>query len=256
MGDVNAHSAAHRALRAQRLVKRGLDVLAAGAALLLLSPLLAALAIAIRVSMGAPVLFRQVRPGYRGKPFEVVKFRTMRRPGPVQPTAGRDRHADDIRRLSPLGKIMRRTSLDELPQLWNVLRGDMSLVGPRPLLMEYLARYTTEEARRHDVPPGITGWAQIHGRKRLLMRERFALDVWYVDHWSLRLDLAILLATVRQLLDRRGALGEPAADPWLEADCTDQGTDAMVHATTPPKPAGSAPRLPITDAAGAPREEP
>ncbi len=214
---MTASDAAHAAPRVARRVKRGLDVLVSGAALIVLSPALAAIAVAVRCTMGPPVFFGQVRPGYRAQPFTLFKFRTMRPPGPVEPAVGLARLADDTRRLSRLGRLLRRTSLDELPQLWNVLRGDMSLVGPRPLLAQYLPRYTPEEARRHEVPPGLTGWAQVHGRKNLPMEERFVLDVWYVDHWSLRLDLAILTATVRCFLESREAPGEPIPDPWLEA---------------------------------------
>jgi len=177
--------------------KRLVDVSLAGTALAVTAPLLAAAAVAVRATMGRPVLFSQVRPGRGGQPFTVRKLRTM------IPGAG-----DDAARLTPLGRLLRAASVDELPQLWNVLRGDMSLVGPRPLLMAYLARYTPEQARRHDVLPGITGWAQIHGRNALSHEEKFRLDVWYVDHWSLALDARILAATVWRVVARSGISAE------------------------------------------------
>ena len=152
-------------------------------------------ALAVRLSMGSPVLFRHRRAGYRGRPFTLLKFRTMRPGAPGEP---------DDARLTRLGALLRAASLDELPQLWNVLCGDMSLVGPRPLLMEYLARYTPEQARRHDVPPGITGLAQVRGRNAITWEEKFALDVWYVDHASLRLDLYILWRTLVAVVRRSG----------------------------------------------------
>jgi lipopolysaccharide/colanic/teichoic acid biosynthesis glycosyltransferase len=174
-------------------VKRAIDVTVATAALALTTPAIAAAALAIRAMMGPPALFRQVRPGRRGQLFAVYKLRTMAA-GP----------GDDAARLTPLGRALRGTSLDELPQLWNVLRGDMSLVGPRPLLVQYLDRYTPEQARRHDVLPGVTGWAQINGRNALTHEERFRLDVWYVDNWSLSIDLRILATTVWRVLSRSG----------------------------------------------------
>jgi lipopolysaccharide/colanic/teichoic acid biosynthesis glycosyltransferase len=179
--------------------KRLLDVVVAGLGLVVLAPLLGVIAVAIRVTMGAPVLFRQMRPGRDGVPFEVLKFRTMR--DAVGPDGA---PLPDAERLTRLGRFLRRTSLDELPELVNVWRGDMSLVGPRPLLMEYLALYSPEQARRHEVRPGITGWAQVHGRNDQTWEERFALDVWYVDHASLRLDLEILRRTVGAVLSGRG----------------------------------------------------
>ena len=181
------------------LLKKALDRTAAAAGLLVAAPVMAATAAAIAVSMGTPVVFRQKRPGLHGEPFEVVKFRTMR--DAVGPDG---RPLPDAERLTRVGKLIRSTSLDELPQLWNVLRGDMSLVGPRPLLMQYLPRYNREQARRHDVLPGITGWAQVHGRNEVDWNERFRLDVWYVDHWSPLLDLQILLRTVLSLVKREG----------------------------------------------------
>ncbi len=180
-------------------VKRGFDAAVAAVLLLLLAPLLAVIGLFVRWKMGSPVLFSQVRPGLFGRPFRLHKFRTMtnaRGPdGSFRP---------DSERLTRLGQFLRRSSLDELPQLWNVLRGDLSLVGPRPLLMEYLERYSPEQARRLDVKPGITGWAQINGRNAIAWEEKFRLDVWYVDHWSLRLDLRILLLTAGKVLRRDG----------------------------------------------------
>ncbi|BDG08533.1 sugar transferase [Anaeromyxobacter paludicola] len=189
--------------RASHTVKRALDVVAAAAGLLLASPLLAVTAIAVRATMGSPVLFRQVRPGLHGRPFRIIKFRTMRAPRP-----GEVWHRTDAERVTRLGRLLRATSLDELPELWNVLRGEMSLVGPRPLLMEYLAEYTPEEWRRHDVLPGITGWAAVNGRCNLELRDRFKLDVWYVDHWSLWLDLRILARTAIQVVRRQDVFPE------------------------------------------------
>jgi lipopolysaccharide/colanic/teichoic acid biosynthesis glycosyltransferase len=189
----------------RRGAKRCIDVVVAAAALLALSPLIAITALAILMTDGRPILFRQRRPGRGGAPFTIVKFRTMRAPRP-----GEAWYRTDDERVTRLGRLLRTTSLDELPELWNVLRGEMSLVGPRPLLMEYLAVYTPAQARRHDVKPGITGWAIIHGRNDLSFADRLALDTWYVDHWSLRLDARILLATVGQVLRRSGAT--PAQD--------------------------------------------
>ena len=186
--------------------KRAIDLGASAAALLLLSPLLLLIALVVRVAMGSPVLFRQQRPGLHGQPFSILKFRTMS----VAPRGG-DGLEHDAARLTPLGRFLRATSLDELPELWNVLRGDMSLVGPRPLLMQYLGRYTPEQARRHDVRPGLTGWAQVNGRNALSWEEKFALDVWYVDNRSLLLDIRILFLTVRQVLRRSGISAQGAA---------------------------------------------
>ncbi len=180
-------------------IKRAVDRAAAAAGLITLAPVLGAVSIGIAVSMGRPVLFTQERPGRDGRLFRLVKFRTMR------DARGPDgRPLPDDQRLTRIGKLIRSTSLDELPQLWNVLRGDMSLVGPRPLLVQYLPRYTTVQARRHDVLPGITGWAQVNGRNSLSWPEKFAHDVWYVDHWSLALDARILVSTLLRVLDRDG----------------------------------------------------
>jgi lipopolysaccharide/colanic/teichoic acid biosynthesis glycosyltransferase len=177
-----------------------MDVTCAATALVVLSPALAWIALAVVASQGRPILFRQRRPGLGGAPFELVKFRTMR-----APRAGEVWYLTDEERLTRLGRFLRATSLDELPEFWNVLRGDMSLVGPRPLLMEYLAEYTPEESRRHDMRPGITGWAVVNGRNLLRFSDRISLDVWYVDHWSLALDLRILLMTVALVIRRQGA---------------------------------------------------
>jgi lipopolysaccharide/colanic/teichoic acid biosynthesis glycosyltransferase len=180
--------------------KRVLDVTLASAALVVLSPVLLIVAIAVAATDGLPILFRQVRPGLRGQPFTIVKFRTMR-----APRSGEVWYLTDDARLTRLGRFLRASSLDELPELWNVVVGDMSLVGPRPLLVEYLDEYSPDEARRHDVKPGITGWAVVNGRNALEFRERLKLDVWYVDHRSLRLDLKILYLTIGQVLHRTGA---------------------------------------------------
>ena len=182
-----------------RALKRAIDAIAAALGLVLLSPVLLLVALAIRLSMGRPVLFHQVRPGWREEPFSLVKFRTM---ADIRDAGGN--LLPDSERLTPLGLALRRLSLDELPQLWNVLKGDLSLVGPRPLLREYLPRYSAFERRRHEVKPGITGWAQVHGRNALTWAQRFALDVWYVDHWSLALDVRILALTVRTVWRREG----------------------------------------------------
>ena|SRR5687768_9939851 len=180
-------------------LKRLFDVAAAATFLLLLAPVLFVVAVVIRMSMGGPVLFGQIRAGRGGHPFRMLKFRTMR-----APAANQDPAASDAERLTAVGEALRRTSLDELPQLWNVLRGDMSLVGPRPLLMEYLPLYTPEQARRHDVLPGVTGWAQVHGRNALTWEEKLALDAWYVEHRTLEMDLKILARTVVTVLSTSG----------------------------------------------------
>lgn len=186
--------------------KRALDATLAAAALVALSPVLLAVATAVRVKLGWPVLFRQVRPGQGGRPFELLKFRTMR---DTRDSAGRP--LPDAERLTGFGRLLRRTSLDELPELWNVLRGDMSLVGPRPLLMEYLLLYSEEQARRHEVRPGITGWAQVNGRNALSWEEKFRLDVEYVDRCSLAMDLRILAMTAAAVAKARGVSAEGSA---------------------------------------------
>jgi len=185
------------------VAKRVLDVAGAGAALLASAPVMAAVAIAIRASDGSPILFRQARPGRHRKPFTLLKFRTMRGSAPEVVDAELD-----AQRISPLGRFLRATSLDELPQLVNVLRGEMSLVGPRPLVTQYLSRYSIEQARRHEVLPGITGWAQVNGRNSLTWERRFQLDVWYVNHWSPWLDVKILGRTLIRVLRREGISGE------------------------------------------------
>ncbi len=192
--------------------KRLFDLLLTIPGLLLLSPILALTALLVRIYHGSPVLFRQLRPGYRARPFYLYKFRTMR--------DLRDAHGEllpDEQRLTRLGRVLRATSLDELPELFHVLRGEMSLVGPRPLLMQYLERYSPEQARRHDVLPGITGWAQINGRNALTWQDKFRLDVWYVDHWSLGLDIRILLLTIWKAISQEGISqpGRATADEFM-----------------------------------------
>ena len=183
--------------------KRTFDILASSLLLLLTLPLIGLVAILVCAAMGRPILFRQQRPGYRGKPFTLYKFRTM------SETAGADgRLLPDGERLGVLGRWLRRTSLDELPELLNVLRGEMSMVGPRPLLMSYLGQYSAQQARRHEVRPGITGWAQINGRNVVSWADQFKMDVWYVDHRSLRLDLKIMLRTVWLVFSGKG-VNEP-----------------------------------------------
>ncbi len=181
------------------MFKRLFDILVAATLLLLTLPLTLATALAVRLALGDPVLLRQTRPGKGGIPFLFFKFRTM-----TEERDGAGRLLPDERRLTPFGRWLRATSLDELPQLVNVLKGDMSLVGPRPLLMEYISLYSPQQARRHEVRPGITGWAQVNGRNALSWEERFRLDVWYVDHRSLQLDLRILLLTVLRVFQARG----------------------------------------------------
>jgi sugar transferase EpsL len=187
-------------------MKRALDVAVSAVALVVLWPLMTAIGILILFTLGSPVLFVQRRPGLGGRPFRLVKFRTMHREGDhagAPPT--------DATRLTSVGRLLRSTSLDELPELWNVLRGEMSLVGPRPLLVEYLPLYTPQQARRHEVRPGITGWAQVNGRNAISWPQRFALDVWYVDNQSVWLDLRILAMTVWRVLRREGVTAEGEA---------------------------------------------
>lgn len=179
------------------MLKRIFDIVASGAGLLLLSPVMLVVAIQIRRKLGSPIFFCQTRPGKHGKPFQMVKFRTML-----------DAHDEngallpDSERMTPFGRFLRSTSLDELPELWNVMKGDMSLVGPRPLAMAYLSRYSAEQARRHEVKPGVTGWAQINGRNSITWKKKFEMDVWYVDNQSLKLDIKIILLTVKKVLAR------------------------------------------------------
>jgi len=186
--------------------KRCFDLAASLIGLLVASPLLLIVSCAVACAMGWPLLFRQQRPGLGGKPFELLKFRTMIRAGNPE-----GEPLPDDRRLTWLGRFLRSTSLDELPELINVLRGDMSLVGPRPLLMQYLPLYSPEQARRHDVKPGITGWAQVNGRNTISWEKKFQLDVWYVDHRSFRLDMKILWSTLWQVFSREGISAEGEA---------------------------------------------
>lgn len=180
-------------------MKRCLDIVVSGWALMLLLPVFLMIGLLIRCNMGGPVLFRQTRPGLFGQPFQMIKFRTM-----TDACDASGALLPDQDRLLPLGKMLRNFSLDELPEFWNVLKGEMSLVGPRPLLMEYLPLYNTEQARRHQVKPGLTGWAQINGRNALSWEEKFKLDVWYVDHQSFYLDMKILFLTVYKVFKREG----------------------------------------------------
>lgn len=188
------------------MIKRLFDLFASFFGLLVLSPVIAIVAWKIRKNLGSPVLFKQVRPGKGGKPFQMVKFRTMR---DAVDAAGNP--LPDSERLTPFGNWLRSTSLDELPELWNVLIGDMSLVGPRPLLMEYLPLYNAEQYRRHEVRPGVTGWAQVNGRNAISWEEKFKLDVWYVNNQSFWLDIKILWLTVKKVLVRDGISAEGEA---------------------------------------------
>jgi sugar transferase EpsL len=197
------------------LEKRLLDLLLAVLGLILISPILILIAVLIRWRLGRPVLFRQIRPGYKGQLFAVYKFRTMAEihddQGALLP---------DEQRLSRLGRMLRSFSLDELPEFFNVLRGEMSVVGPRPLLVQYLERYSPEQARRHEVLPGITGWAQVNGRNVLTWEDKFRFDVWYVDHWSFWLDLKILWMTMWKVLRREGISqpGHATAEEFMGSD--------------------------------------
>jgi len=188
------------------VIKRTLDVLVSVAALVVLFPVIAVVALLIHRKLGTPVLFRQTRPGKNGKPFQMVKFRTM-----MDAVDAQGNSLPDSERMTPFGQFLRSTSLDELPGLWSVLKGDMSLVGPRPLLMEYLPLYSKEQYRRHNVHPGVTGWAQVNGRNSISWDEKFKLDVWYVDNCSLWLDIKILFLTVKKVLVRDGISGEGEA---------------------------------------------
>lgn len=197
------------------LQKRLFDLLITIPGLLLLSPILLLLSCLVLIYHGWPVIFTQTRPGFRGRPFTIYKFRTM--------TNRRDEQGNllpDAERLTRFGRFLRSTSLDELPELFNILQGEMSLVGPRPLLMQYLTRYTPEQARRHDVHPGITGWAQVNGRNALTWEDKFSLDVWYVDHWSLALDIKIMLLTAWKVVKREGISqeGQATAAEFMGSD--------------------------------------
>lgn len=195
-------------------LKRLLDIVFATFAMILLAPAILTVAFAVLAKLGQPVLFVQERPGRYGRAFRLIKFRTM-----LNSTDQRGRLLDDSERLTAFGKWLRSTSLDELPELWNVLKGDMSLVGPRPLLMKYLPLYTDVQMRRHEMRPGITGWAQVNGRNAISWEEKFALDVWYVDNASLLLDFRILLITLAKVFNRTGVTAEGAATmPEFQGD--------------------------------------
>lgn len=182
-----------------KYIKRFLDIVFGSILLIIFSPLLAAISLLVRWKLGSPIIFRHVRPGFLGRPFLLYKFRTM--------TNEKDKNGELLpndRRITPFGEFLRKWSLDELPELWNVIKGDMSFVGPRPLLMEYLPLYTPEQTRRHEVRPGITGWAQVNGRNAISWEEKFAYDVWYVDNRSIGLDFKILWLTVKKVIKREG----------------------------------------------------
>jgi lipopolysaccharide/colanic/teichoic acid biosynthesis glycosyltransferase len=193
-------------IRSLPTLKGLFDILASSLGLLLLSPVIAIVAWQIRRKLGSPVLFRQVRPGLDGKPFEMIKFRTMRDAVDAQGNP-----LPDSERMTPFGSFLRSSSLDELPELWNVLKGDMSLVGPRPLLMEYLPLYSPEQYRRHEVRPGVSGWAQVNGRNALSWEDKFKLDVWYVDNRSFWLDLKVIFLTLKKVVVREGISAEGEA---------------------------------------------
>ena len=188
------------------MLKRAFDIAASTSALIVLSPVLAITAYKVKKELGSPVLFRQVRPGLHGKPFEMIKFRTMK-----DATDKEGNAVPDSQRLTEFGKKLRASSLDELPELWNVLKGDMSLVGPRPLLMEYLPLYNAEQAKRHNVRPGVTGYAQVNGRNAIGWEDKFKLDTWYVEHQSFLLDMKILLKTVKKVIIKDGISAEGEA---------------------------------------------
>lgn len=181
------------------MIKRFLDITASGAALICLSPILAVTAYKVKKNLGSPVLFKQTRPGLNGEPFEMVKFRTM-----LDAYDDEGNPLPNEQRHTKFGNFLRSTSLDELPELWNVFKGDMSLVGPRPLLIDYLPLYNEDQARRHNVRPGITGWAQVNGRNAISWEEKFELDTWYVDHQSLLLDLKIIFLTLKKVVVKEG----------------------------------------------------
>jgi lipopolysaccharide/colanic/teichoic acid biosynthesis glycosyltransferase len=199
-------------------IKRIFDLVLTIPGLILLSPLLLVVALLVRIVHGKPVLFRQTRPGYGEKPFQIYKFRTM-----TEALDSQGNLLPDTQRLTRLGRILRTTSIDELPELINILRGEMSLVGPRPLLVQYLGLYTPEQARRHHMLPGITGWAQINGRNALTWEDKFRLDVWYVDNWSLSLDIKILLLTIWKVLRREGISqpGHATAEEFIGTETSD-----------------------------------
>ena len=200
------------------LSKRLFDLILTLPGLVLISPLLGLIAVLVRIFLGSPVLFRQMRPGKGGEPFNVYKFRTM-----TDERGSSENLLSDAERMTGLGRFLRSLSLDELPELFNVLRGEMSLVGPRPLLMQYLERYSVEQARRHEVLPGITGWAQVNGRNAITWEDKFRYDVWYVDNWSLWLDIKILLTTGWKVITREGIsqLGHTTAEEFMGSDKQD-----------------------------------
>lgn len=206
----------------QTVLKRIIDILISAVGLVVLSPVLVILAIIVRIKIGSPVLFRQKRPGLGGKGFVIYKFRTM--------TNGQDAKGNllpDAGRLAPFGRFLRETSLDELPELFNVIKGDMSIVGPRPLMMKYLDRYTPEQARRNEVKPGITGWAQVNGRNAVSWQDKFKLDVWYVDNRSLWLDVKIIFKTVWMVVTKQGVTQADRAtvDEFMGTQQTDSQTN-------------------------------
>ena len=209
-----------------RYGKRVLDLVLAVPVLVLLLPVLALVATLVHIRLGSPALFRQQRPGLHGRPFTLFKFRTMT---DAQDAQGKLR--PDAERLTPLGRFLRSTSLDELPEFLNVLKGDMSLVGPRPLMMQYLDRYTPEQMRRHKVRPGITGWAQVNGRNAITWEQKFALDVWYLDHWSLGLDLKILALTLWKILKREGISqpGQATMEEFMGSNGAAAGIDRICN---------------------------
>jgi lipopolysaccharide/colanic/teichoic acid biosynthesis glycosyltransferase len=201
------------------LAKRIFDILFAVLALVVLSPLILIVSALLLFRQGPPLFFCQERPGLGGKIFRLCKFRSM------QPSPGNENQPDrDAVRITPMGKLLRRTSLDELPELINVLKGEMSIVGPRPLLVQYLERYSAEQARRHEMPPGITGWAQVNGRNEISWEERFKLDIWYIDHWSLWLDIRIILITLWKVLSGEGISqpGRATMDEFMGSDIKDK----------------------------------
>jgi len=201
------------------MAKRLFDIAVSATGLLILLPLICVVALLVRFNLGWPVFFRQERPGLHGKTFRLIKFRSMRDAADAE-----GRPLNDEARLGAFGKILRASSLDELPELWNVLKGDMSLVGPRPLLVSYLGRYSPEQARRHEVRPGITGWAQVNGRNALSWDEKFRHDVWYVDNRNFRLDLKILFLTLAHVVSRRGIAADGHASMPEFTGSQDRGT--------------------------------
>lgn len=203
----------------QNPVKRGMDLLLAICGVILLSPVFLFVSIIVALKMGRPVFFRQLRPGLKGKPFYMFKFRTMK-----DAVDKEGNPLPDEMRVTEVGNLLRRTSLDELPELLNVIKGDMSLVGPRPLLMEYLPLYSPEQARRHDVKPGITGWAQVNGRNAISWKEKFRLDLWYIKHWNPALDLKIIWMTIRSVIKREGisAEGHATMPPFSGSEIPDE----------------------------------